>query len=133
MTLVEAKLTRDTEIMGKMSPYVTIVFKGKKYKSKTHDYGGKTPKWGQKFTFEVTDANEDMIIRVWDQDLTTSDAVGFVKVKMSSLMINCGTDSWFDIMYQNSNAGQIHLTSKFEPKGGNQYESMQEQLNQQNQ
>ena len=45
MTLVEAKLTRDTEVMGQMSPYVTMVFKGKKYKSKTLNYAGKTPKW----------------------------------------------------------------------------------------
>lgn len=97
MTLVEAKLTRDTEIMGSMSPYVTMVFKGKKYKSKTHDYGGKTPKWGQKFTFEVTSADEDLMVRVWDKDLTTSDAVGFVKLKMSSLIINMGVDCWFDI------------------------------------
>lgn len=53
LTLEEAKLTRDTEVMGKMSPYVTMVFKGKKYKSKTLDYAGKTPKWKQKFVFEV--------------------------------------------------------------------------------
>lgn len=66
MTLVEAKLTRDTEVMGKMSPYVTMVFKGKKYKSKTMNYAGKTPKWNQKFTFEVTDGSEEVIIRVWD-------------------------------------------------------------------
>ena len=57
----------------------------------------------------MTDPNEDMIVRVWDQDLITSDAVGFVNIKISSLIINCGTDSWFDIMYKNSSAGQIHL------------------------
>ena len=45
LTLEEAKLIRDTEVMGSMSPYVTMVFKGKKYKSKTLDYAGKTPKW----------------------------------------------------------------------------------------
>lgn len=101
MTLAEAKLTRDTELMGSMSPYVTIVFKGKKYKSKTMNYAGKTPKWNQKFTFEVTSHDEEMMLRVWDQDLTTSDAVGFAKIKMSSLIINKGVDCWFDIMYEN--------------------------------
>lgn len=88
LTLEEAKLTRDTELMGKMSPYVTMVFKGKKYKSRTMSNAGKTPKWKQKFIFEVNSADEEIMVRVWDQDLTTSDAVGFVKLKMSSLIIN---------------------------------------------
>ena len=122
MTLAEAKLTRDTEIMGSMSPYVTMVFKGKKYKSKTLDYAGKTPKWNQKFTFEVTSADEDLMLRVWDQDMTTSDAVGFVKLKMSSLIINMGVNVWFDIMYENKGAGQVRLETKFEPKGGNHFD-----------
>lgn len=129
MNLVEAKLTRDTEVMGSMSPYVTMVFKGKKYKSKTLDYAGKTPKWNQKFTFEVTSADEDLMLRVWDQDMTTSDAVGFVKLKMSSLIINKGVDAWFDIMYENKGAGQVHLSTVFEPAGGDAFEQMQEQLN----
>ena len=105
LTLEEAKLTRDTEVMGSMSPYVTLVFKGKKYKSRTMNYAGKTPKWQQKFTFEINSADEEIMIRVWDQDLTTSDAVGFMKHKMSSFIINMGVDAWFDIMYENNVAG----------------------------
>jgi len=52
--------------MGSMSPYVTMVFKGKKYKSKTMNYAGKIPKWNEKFTFEVTSADEELMLRVWD-------------------------------------------------------------------
>ena len=128
MTLQEAKLTRDTEVLGKMSPYVTMVFKGKKYKSKTMDSAGKTPKWSQKFVFEVSSADDELMLRVWDQDLTTSDAVGFCKLKMSSLIINKGVYSWFDIMYENAVAGTVHLITKFEPKGGDQYEAFQDEL-----
>lgn len=50
LTCVEGKLTRDTELMGKMSPYVTIAFNGKKYKTKVHSSGGKSPVWGNVFT-----------------------------------------------------------------------------------
>ena len=57
LTLVEAKLTHDTEIMGSMSPYVTLVIDGKKYKSKVMNRAGKKPKWQQKFTFEVKSAD----------------------------------------------------------------------------
>lgn len=105
-----------------MSPYVTMVFKGKKYKSKTLNSAGKTPRWNQKFVFEVTSVDEDLMLRVWDQDMTTSDAVGFVKLKMSSLIINKGVDAWFEIMYENKSAGQVHLKTSFEPKGGDEYE-----------
>jgi hypothetical protein len=54
--------------------------------------------------------------------MTTSDAVGFCKIKMSSLIINLGVDCWFDIMFENKGAGQVHVKTKFAPKGGNQYE-----------
>ena len=130
---LEGKLTRDTEVFGSMSPYITFTFEGKKYKTKVHDSGGKTPKWSDEFVFEITDHNQDMTMRVWDQDLTTSDAVGFTKIKMSSLMINLGVESWFTIMFDNKPAGEILLKTHFEPKGGNQYEQMKNNLEAQNQ
>jgi len=49
ITLVEGKLTRDTEFMGSMSPYCTITFKDNKFKTKIHYTGGKKPKWEQDF------------------------------------------------------------------------------------
>ena len=49
LKVVEGKLFRDTEVMGKMSPYITIVFKGTKLKTKVHSYGGKLPKWDEEF------------------------------------------------------------------------------------
>ena len=47
ITVVEAKLTRDTETFGKMDPYVVITNDGQKYKTKVLDGAGKTPKWNQ--------------------------------------------------------------------------------------
>ena len=73
---------------------------------------------------EVTSPTDEIILRVWDQDLTTSDAVGFTKIKLSSLMINCGVEDWFTIMFDNKPAGEIKISTTFEPKGGNQYEEM---------
>ena len=66
LQLLKGKLTHDTEMMGKMSPYVTIVFKQQKFKSKIHHEGGKEPIFGDKFSFDVTDATEDIVLRVWD-------------------------------------------------------------------
>lgn len=128
LTCVEGKLTHDTEAMGKMSPYITIVFKGTKLKTKVHNYGGKKPVWGDSFVLDVASPTEELVLRVWDQDLTTSDAVGFTKIKMSSLMINCGVEDWFTIMYDNKPAGEVKIKTQFEPKGGNAYDQMQEKF-----
>jgi Ca2+-dependent lipid-binding protein len=124
----EGKLVRDTEVFGSMSPYLTLTFKGKKFKTKVHDSGGKKPVWTDEFVLEVTDVTEELVLRCWDQDLTTSDAVGFTKIKMSSLMINCGVEDWFTVMYDNKPAGEILLQTTFEPLGGNQYDQMKGQM-----
>lgn len=124
----EGKLIRDTEVFGQMSPYITFTFGNKKYKTKVHDNGGKKPKWSDEFTIEVSNASEEIVMRVWDQDLTTSDAVGFAKIKMSSLIINCGVEDWFTIMYENQKAGDILISTTFEPKGGNAYNEMESKL-----
>ena len=131
LTVAEGKLIRDTEFLGKMSPYITIMFKKSKLKTKVHYDGGKKPVWNQEFQLEVTNPTEEMVLRVWDQDLTTSDAIGFTKVKMSSLMINRGIEDWFTIMFDNKPAGEILLKSKFEPAGGDEFEAMKEKLEEQ--
>jgi Ca2+-dependent lipid-binding protein len=49
LTLVEGKLYRDTEIMGKMSPYCTITFNQQKLKTKIDHNAGKKPVWNDVF------------------------------------------------------------------------------------
>ena len=132
LNVVEGKLFRDTEMMGKMSPYCTLVYQGNKLKTKVHSYGGKLPKWEHEFKLDVQSASDEIVLRVWDQDLTSSDAVGFTKIKMSSLIINKGVDDWFTIMFDNKPAGEIFLKTHFEPKGGNGYEQMKNKFEDQN-
>ncbi len=45
VTAVKAELIRDVEVFGKMDPYVVFEHSGEKYKTKTHQDGGKTPLW----------------------------------------------------------------------------------------
>ena len=47
--LIDGYLTRDTEALGKMDPFVEWQINNKKEsvcRSKTHEKGGKLPKWG---------------------------------------------------------------------------------------
>jgi Ca2+-dependent lipid-binding protein len=79
----------------------------------------------------VTEIFEELTLRIWDQNLTTSDAVGFTKIKMSSLIINCGIDDWFTIMFDNKPAGEIRISTSFAPEGGDAYDNMKEKYEEQ--
>jgi len=100
-------------------------------KTKVCNGGGKTPKFGDEFQLQVTSPTEEIILRVWDKDLTTSDPIGFTKIKMSSLMINCGVTDWFTITFNNLPAGEILLESKFIPEGGNGFDQLKNKFEQQ--
>ena len=121
----ELKLTRDTEMVGEMSPYCTLTHKTKKLKTKVRSNCGKEVTFGDEFTFDLEGPGEEIFVRVWDQDLLSSDAVGFVKVKVSSLMINDGTTDTFTLYYENESAGFLTLTSIWAPEGGTEHERLQ--------
>lgn len=124
VTVDKVELTRDTEMVGQMSPYCTLTHKKKKLKTKVRSNAGKNAKFGDTFTFELESSGEEIFVRVWDQDLMSSDAVGFVKVKVSSLMINGGTTDDFTLYFENSSAGTITLTSVWAPEGGSAYDQL---------
>lgn len=48
---INAKLTHDTETFGKMDPYVVVTIGGRKEKTRTHENGGKNPRWGETLRF----------------------------------------------------------------------------------
>ena len=131
VTVDEVKLTRDTEMVGAMSPYCTLTHKKKKLKTKVRSNAGKHAKFGDTFTFDLENSGEEIFVRVWDQDLMSSDAVGFVKVKVSSLMINGGTTDAFTLYYENNSAGTITLTSVWAPEGGSEYDNLKAEFEEQ--
>ena len=87
LEVVEARLTRDTEIFSKMDPYAVITIREEKLRTKTKDEAGKTPKWNEIFDIQIKYIGDDMEIQVLDEDLTKSDLVGTAILKVSSLCI----------------------------------------------
>ncbi len=51
MKILNGSLLRDTEAIGKMDPFIQVVYLGKKYRTKTIHEGGKNPKWNE--TIEI--------------------------------------------------------------------------------
>jgi len=73
--VIEAKLTRDTEWFSKMDPYTVIETRQQKLRTKTMDNAGKTPKWDQIFDLDVKYIGDDIVVTVYDEDLTSDDMV----------------------------------------------------------
>lgn len=101
-----AKLFRDTETFGKMDPYVSVRVGNMKVKTKTHQSGGKAPKWNDTLQFELE--NEDTIdIAVYDEDTVTDDLVGETTLFLDEIKKRKSYDEWVKISYKGKEAGQV--------------------------
>ena len=105
LEVIEAKLTRDTEMFSKMDPYCIIEVREQKFRTRTIDGAGKTPKWNQAFEIDVRYIGDDMTIKVMDEDVTSSDTVGTATIKCSALCSGSGIDEWFQINFKGKSAG----------------------------
>jgi Ca2+-dependent lipid-binding protein len=95
LTVVEAKLTRDTEAMfNKMDPFVTLKLGEQNFKTKVLQGAGKTPKWDEAFDFNV-EHGDDLELEVLEEDTVSNDTVGTATIKVSALCISGGIDEWF--------------------------------------
>ena len=73
--VIEARLTRDTEFFSKMDPYCTLETRQQKFKTRTLNGAGKTPKWDQVFDIDVKYIGDDLFFKVFDEDVSASDLV----------------------------------------------------------
>ena len=90
LTVVDAKLTRSTNMFSNMSPFITISHKKRKMKTKVADYQDKTPAFNNSFQLDIENTNELVTLRGWHQGTFKADPIGFCQLPVSALMINCG-------------------------------------------
>ena len=112
--ILEARLTRDTEMFGKMDPYVLGETRMQRFRTETQEDAGKTPTWANEvFNVDVKYIGDDMHLMVMDENVTDSDTVGECTIKLSSLCVDGGLDEWFAIQYKGEEAGHLRLKSKW--------------------
>ena len=109
LTVVEAELKRDTETFSKMDPYAVLTVKSQKYRTKTLDGAGKKPKWNQSFDIYVASTSDDMVVTVWDEDVTSDDKVGEATVKIHDLITMGSGGAWIDIFWKGKKAGKVMM------------------------
>ena len=115
MTVIEAKLTRDTETFSKMDPYCKISTGAQNFRTETKDGAGKTPVWDETFTFEVENMEDEMKVIVCEADIVNDDEIGQFDIKLQELCVDAGVDEWYTILWKGKSAGKVHLKTTWTP------------------
>jgi len=74
----QCELFRDTEWIGKMNPYCWIKFGEQSKRTSTMSDAGKFPIFNEELVFDVTSgmANENVLIRIYNENVLKDDIVG---------------------------------------------------------
>ena len=115
VSVVDARLDRDVEMIGKMDPYVVLEHGKSKFKTKTHDDGGKTPEWGESFDIEINDHKSMLEIKVQDDQPMWDRGIGSTQVRVDQLCLNGGLDKQWPLKFEEENAGSIRLKTEWFP------------------
>ena len=95
--IVEANLTRDTEVIGEMDPYVKVTHGLMNCQTKVLRDAGKTPMWRESFNLVIKEHCEKVVFEVLDEDVCQDDKVGQVAVDISKLI---NVDTWLELRFE---------------------------------
>lgn len=116
----DAKLTRDTELFGKMTPFVQIEIGAQMKKTAPHSRGGKTPEFnGEILRFKITNETQMKLI-VYDEEKMkkkhdlVGDAIFFLN-KVCSGEIKKHT---IEVLHKGKSAGFVNIEFDFMTKLG---------------
>ncbi len=124
--LVEAKLTRDVEMFGKMDPYVIIRTPFQEWRSATKKSGGKFPRWSMEYFFaQERGLGSQIKIICMEEDLLKSKLIGEAEVNMNIFCEGAGVDRWVEIFWAKGSAGKIRFKSTYKPKPAADVEAVQ--------
>ena len=110
--IVGATLTRDTEVVGKMDPYLELTIGGVQvHKTATLDGAGKTPEWNEECDYEVRDLSAEVTFKVSDEDWGADDVVGAGTCTLADLCVEPGTDVSLPIKYEGGDSGTVRFVT----------------------
>jgi len=113
---IEANLTRDLDLIGKMDPYCLFIIENRKYKGQVCKSGGTHPYWNDTVAIPRT-SQPTCLLELRDKDkILTSDTIGGCEVNLEEIE-TCGKLSkWYPIVHSKKLAGQILIESTFLPE-----------------
>lgn len=114
LRLISAMLSRDTDPLGKMDPYIKIFVGGEEKKTTTARGHGRKPRWNESFTFKVA-ANDSVRFEIWDYDTIGDDdliceGVATIRGLPPGVMMHD-----IPLTYEGQQAGSLQLETNWMP------------------
>jgi len=126
---IEANLTHNTDLIGKMNPYCAFIVGDNIFRGQVCKKGGKHPHWDDAVTIPFTNASQ-VIVEVMDKDrFSRDDNIGSFMINLNELQSGGGS-RWYPLTYKNKPAGEILLETSFAGGAGFNHGIEQSTLNQ---
>jgi len=69
-------------LLNKMDPFATVKYRQQDFKTKAIQGAGKTPVWSETFEIDVKYQGDDLVLKIFDEDVICSDLVGTATIKV---------------------------------------------------
>jgi len=112
---LSAKLTRDTELFGKMDPYCKVILGKQQAQGQVCKNGGKHPHWDD--TLILKRNNESTChIELKEKDWLLPDGtIGECDINLNEIEDARRVLKWYNVFYQHHNIGQLLIEVTYEP------------------
>jgi len=116
---IEANLTHNTDLVGKMNPYCAFIVGDSIFKGQICKKGGKHPHWDDAVTVPLGNQSQ-VIVEIMDKDrFSRDDNIGSFLLNLNELQSSGQSSRWYPLTYKNKPAGEILLETTF--TGGQGY------------
>ncbi|CAL2260106.1 unnamed protein product [Prunus armeniaca] len=117
VNLVNAKGLKNTEVFGKMDPYVVITCKKQQKKSTVATAMGSNPEWNESFVFGVSDDVNELHVMIMDKDTgSKDDFVGELTIPLKTLFVEKKLPPMkYNVLRNKKYHGEIKLGLTFTP------------------
>lgn len=118
LNVKRANLTHDTELMGKMDPYVTLTLGNLTQKTTIKENAGKNPEWNEKFEFSSRSGDILTLVVLDKEDVGTDDEIGHAKLNVNAEALKQKQIHTIPIFYgkdDKSRGGELFVEIEFSP------------------
>ena len=98
-----------------MDPFVEIEYKGKQYKTKVNEDGGKNPQWNESFDIPIVSMSDTLKITCFDEDALSNDVVATKEFSLEMLCENQGINEWLSLEYEGKKAADVQVETIYVP------------------
>jgi len=115
---IEANLTHNTDLIGKMNPYCAYIVGDSVFKGQICKKGGKHPQWNDAVTIPYTNQNQ-VVVEIMDKDrFSRDDNIGSFLINLNELQNSGNSSRWYPLTYKNKPAGEVLLETSFSGVAG---------------